>query len=107
VNTNTARTATVGNIVAHNSLFRLGIATELIGHVAFLLLPFVLYKLLSPINREAAVLMVAFAVVSVKLCFVNNGPRRDRHMSLAVARWCESAGVQRWLTRPVALLASR
>ena len=64
--------ATVDNIVAHNSLFRLGIAMELIGHVVFLVLPFVLYKLLGPVNREAAALMVAFAVVSVPLSFVNN-----------------------------------
>ena len=64
--------ATVDNIVAHNSLFRLGIVMELIGHVVFLVLPLVLYKLLGPVNREAAVLMVAFAVMSVPLSFVNN-----------------------------------
>jgi len=69
--------ATVDNIVAHNSLFRLGIAMELIGHVVFLLLPFVLYKLLSPVNREAAALMVAFAAMSVPLSFVNNVNKLD------------------------------
>ncbi len=62
--------ATVGNIVASQPLFRLGIVAGLICYTAFLLLPFALYKLLSPVGRNAAVLMVAFAVVSVPISFV-------------------------------------
>ncbi len=63
--------ATVSNIVASESLFRRGIVAGLICYTAFLLLPFVLYKLLSPVGKTAAVLMVAFAVVSVPISFVN------------------------------------
>jgi hypothetical protein len=62
--------ATVNNIVAFESLFRLGIAAGSIGYVAFLLLPLVLYKLLSPVNRDIAVLMVALAVACVPIYFV-------------------------------------
>lgn len=63
--------ATFNNIVAHESLFRLGIVSGLAGYIAFLLLPLVLYKLLQGVNRNAALLMVAFAVASVPVSFVN------------------------------------
>ncbi len=62
---------TVGNIMASEWLFRLGIVAGLICYTTFLLLPFALYKLLSPVGKHAAVLMVAFAVVSVPISFVN------------------------------------
>jgi len=62
--------ATVNNIVASESLFRLGIAVGSIGYIAFLLLPFALYKLLSPVNKNIAVLMVAFAVTCVPIDFI-------------------------------------
>src|ERR1700722_9894123 len=63
-------TATVTNILASESLFRLGIAVGSVGFVAFLLLPLALYKLLSSINGTAAVLMVAFAEACVPIYFV-------------------------------------
>ena len=69
--------ATVRNIVASYQLFRLGIVVELIGHTLFLLLPFVLYRLLSSVNRSIAILMVAFAVMSVPLDFVINLNKLD------------------------------
>lgn len=63
--------ATVAKIIAHEPLFRLGIAAGLICYLAFLLLPLALYRLLSAHGRTAATLMVALAVVSVPLAFVN------------------------------------
>ena len=63
--------ATVRNIVAHEPLFRFGIVAGLICYTAFLLLPFALYKLLSPVGRNAAVLMVVLAVASVPISFVS------------------------------------
>ena len=60
--------ATAINIKDKESLFRLGMAVEMVSFVA-LLLPLVLYKLLHHINKTAAVLMVAFAVVSVPISF--------------------------------------
>ena len=69
--------ATIRNIVANDRLFRLGIVVELIAHTVFLLLPFALYKLLSPLGRNAAVLMVAFAVVSVPIDFIINLNKLD------------------------------
>lgn len=63
--------ATVSNITSSESLFRLGIVAGYMCYTAFLLLPFALYKLLSPVGKNIAVLMVAFAVVSVPISFVN------------------------------------
>ncbi len=63
--------ATVAKIASHEGLFRLGIAAGLICYTAFLLLPLALYRLLSPHGKLAATLMVALAVVSVPLSFVN------------------------------------
>ena len=69
--------ATMDNIVAHDSLFRAGIAAFLLKQVAFLLLPLVLFKLLRPVNHNIAVLMVALAVVSVPIALVSLVNRLD------------------------------
>ncbi|HEV7764721.1 MAG TPA: DUF4386 domain-containing protein [Thermoanaerobaculia bacterium] len=63
--------ATLSNITASEPLFRLGIVAGYLCYTAFLLLPFALYKLLGSVRKDAAVLMVAFAVVSVPISFVN------------------------------------
>lgn len=51
----------------HQGLFRAGIAAFLVMQVAFLLLPLALYRVLADVNRQAAVLMVALAAVSVPI----------------------------------------
>lgn len=61
----------ISNIIIHETLFRLGIFVGIFGYTFFALLPLVLYKLLSPVNKTHAVLMVAFAVVSVPISLVN------------------------------------
>jgi hypothetical protein len=77
INVHGDATATVNNIMASESLFRLSIAAGSIGYVAFLLLPLALYKLLSPVNRNVAVLMVALAVACVPIEFVALADRLD------------------------------
>jgi hypothetical protein len=62
--------ATVRNIAESESLFRLGILAEILQYVFFLVLPLVLYRLLSPVDGTVAGLMVLFAVVSVPIEFV-------------------------------------
>ncbi|HEX7808864.1 MAG TPA: DUF4386 domain-containing protein [Thermoanaerobaculia bacterium] len=63
--------ATLHNITTSESLFRLGILAGYVCYTAFLILPFVLYKLLGNVRKDAAGFMVAFAVVSVPISFVN------------------------------------
>ena len=79
--------ATAHNIVMHESLFRLGIASFLIEQVAFLLLPLVLFRLFRSTNPTAAVLMVALAVAGVPIALVSVGYRLDALALLTDARF--------------------
>jgi hypothetical protein len=64
-------TATANNILANESLFRLGIVSHLIGQVVLILVVLLLYQLLKPVNKNMAVLMVIFNLVSVPLVMLN------------------------------------
>ncbi|WLT29965.1 DUF4386 domain-containing protein [Geothrix sp. PMB-07] len=61
---------TLNRIASSESLFRLGIAAGFLCYLAFLLLPFPLYRLLSPVHNGAALLMVAFVLVSTPISFL-------------------------------------
>ena len=63
--------ATAENILAHETLFRLSIFGELVGHVIFICLGIALYRLLSNVNKIWAMLMVAFVSVSAAVGFLN------------------------------------
>ena len=63
--------ATVDIIAAHEVLFRLGIAGQLIGQAAFIFVALALYDLLKGINQRQAALMVILIVVSVPIALVN------------------------------------
>ena len=64
-------TKTFNNILASETLFRLGILSSLICYIFFIFLPLSLYKLLKPVNLNHAVLMVILAIVSVPISFIN------------------------------------
>src|SRR5437773_1487443 len=64
-------TATANNIAASETLFRLGIAGELIGQAGFIFVALALYDLLKGVNRRHASLMVLLIVVSVPIVFLN------------------------------------
>jgi Domain of unknown function (DUF4386) len=63
--------ATASNIAASETLFRLGIAAELIGYAGFIFVALALYDLLKGVNRRQAVLMVILIVISVPIAFLN------------------------------------
>ncbi len=64
-------TATANNIMASEGLFRLGFAMDLIMIACFMFLPLVFYVLLKPVNKNHALLMVIFVLVSVPISFVS------------------------------------
>ncbi len=64
-------TATANNIAASETLFRLGIAAQLIGSAGFIFVALALYDLLKGVNRRYASLMVLLIVVSVPIAFLN------------------------------------
>jgi len=63
--------ATAENILASESLFRLGVVSELVMYTCFLLLPLPLYVLLKPVHKNLASLMVVFVFVSVPMGMLN------------------------------------
>jgi hypothetical protein len=63
--------ATAGNIAAHERLFRLGIAGQLIGQAGFIFVALALYELFKGVNRLHASLMVTLIVVSIPIAFLN------------------------------------
>ena len=63
--------ATADNILAHETMFRLAIFGDLIGHVIFICLGIALYRLLSSVNKIWALLMVSFVLVSAAVGFLN------------------------------------
>ena len=64
-----ATTAT--NIMASESLFRLGIVSYLLATIVMLLVVLVLYKLLKPVNKNMASIMVIFLLVGVPIAMLN------------------------------------
>jgi hypothetical protein len=63
--------ATANNIAASGSLFRLTIVMDLAVQVVFIWLVLVLYRLLKPVNRNHALLMVVLFLVSVPMAMFN------------------------------------
>ena len=63
--------ATAGNIRASESLFRLGIAGNLLGQTIFVFVGLALYELFKGVNRRLALVMLILVLVSVPIGFVN------------------------------------
>src|SRR6266404_3285697 len=63
--------ATAGNILAHETMFRLSILADLVGQVIFICLAVALYRLLNGVNKIWAGLMVALVLVSAAVGFFN------------------------------------
>src|SRR5512140_3015468 len=63
--------STVKNITASETLFRLSLVSDLIRQVLLMVLPLVLFKILKPVNKDIASLMVIFALASVPISMLN------------------------------------
>ena len=63
--------ATANNIAACETLFRLGIAAQLISQAGFIFVALALYDLLKGVNRRYASLMVTLVVASIPIAFLN------------------------------------
>lgn len=62
VSDNAAVTAT--NIVAHEPLFRLGFAADIIAFASYIVLTALLYELFNPVNRSLSLVAVFFSLVA-------------------------------------------
>ncbi len=59
------------NITANETLFRLGIAGQLICQAGFIFVALALYDLLKGVNRRHASLWVILVVVAIPIAFLN------------------------------------
>jgi hypothetical protein len=64
-------TATAANIAASETLFRLGIACNLISQILFMWVALALYDLLKGVNRRHASLMLGLILVSLPIALLN------------------------------------
>ena len=64
-------TATANSIAASETLFRLGIAAELISQALFIFVALALYDALKGVNRRHATIMVVLILVSIPIAFLN------------------------------------
>ena len=62
---------TANNIMASKSLFRLSIGSSLLIQTGHILLVLILYKLLKPVNKNHALLMVMFVLVGAPIAMLN------------------------------------
>jgi len=63
--------ATANNIMANELIFRLGFVSDLIMMTIFVLLPLVLYKLLSTVNKNQAMIMVILVIIGTAINMMN------------------------------------
>ena len=63
--------ATANNISAHETLFRLSIAGQLIGQAGFIFVALALYHLFEGVSRRLGSLMVILLVVQIPIAFLN------------------------------------
>ena len=59
------------NIMASEWLFRSGTVSHLVGQIIFIFLVLALYRLLKPMNKDHAVLMVVLALLGIPIAFLN------------------------------------
>jgi hypothetical protein len=64
-------TTTVNNIMASEMLFRFGFVGGLITQTLQILLVLVLFKLLKPVSRNLALLMVIFSLIGIPIAMLN------------------------------------
>src|SRR5262249_11664336 len=63
--------STASNILASESLFRLGIVSALLVQIINTVVVLILYQFLKPVNRNMARLMVIFLLLGVPIAMLN------------------------------------
>ncbi len=98
--------STVNNIIESKFLFRLGIAVGVFSNIFFLILPFVLFDLFKDVNRNIAVLMVVFSVVSIPFSLFNLVDKINVLTLLSGAQFLDALSLEQIQTQVMLLLKS-
>lgn len=97
---------TANNILNDVFLYRLWVFVGIISNLAFLILPFVLFKLFEGVNRMAAVLMVVLSVASIPFSLSYTVNLLDILTLLGENQYSEVLGVERSHTQAMLALES-
>lgn len=81
--------ATADNIVAHETLFRAGVVTDLICQGMFIFVGLALYHLFKEVNARHALVMLISILVSIPISFVNEV---NSNAALIMAKGAQGAG---------------
>jgi hypothetical protein len=79
--------------MAHTTLFRLSILSALVTLIVTVLVALFLYKLLKPVNKNQAVLMVIFAMAALPIAMLNELNHFAVLIALNGAEYLEVFGV--------------
>ena len=63
--------ATAGNILAHEPLFRLGFAADLVGAACYIAVTLILYGLFKPVSRSISLLAAFFSLAGCAILAIN------------------------------------
>lgn len=84
--------ATANNIKASEASFRLSTVIDLVGAIVNVFVVLALYKLLKPVNKDMASLMVIFLLLSVTIGMLNELNHLAALLLLSGATWLSSLG---------------
>lgn len=83
-------TATINSILAHETLYKAGIAVGIVSEVIFVLVILTLYQLLKGVDHLLATLMVVFILIDVPLAFLSTA---NQVATLSIAHGAEFLSV--------------
>jgi hypothetical protein len=83
-------TATINAILAHETLYRAGIAVGIVSELIFVLTILALYRLLKGVDQVLATLMVVFILIDVPLAYLSTA---NQVATLAFARGADFLSV--------------
>ncbi len=98
--------ATANNILNNEFLFRFGIFAGIISNIAFLILPFILYKLFESVNKIYASLMVVLAVVSIPFSLAYTVNLLDVLTLLSGAQYLDTLQIEQIHTQVMLVIKS-
>ena len=97
---------TLNNISSSEFLYRSSIVAGILSYVVYLLLPLVLFDIFKDVNRRLALLMVAFAVISVPISLFNMVDKVNVLTLLSDANFLSTLSTEQIQTQIMLLLKS-
>ena len=97
---------TANNISNNELLFRGGVVVGILSYIAYLILPFILYRLFESVDRTQAVLMIVLAVVSVPVSLFSMVYKVDVLSVLSAAEYINAFSSEQIHAQVMSLLKS-